>query len=231
MSENVLEGPGAAPRLTALEELELELAEMDENRIGLGPRIWRSWKDMRAATRNLIDEKPSEARLLFFVLLSDIVFFLSMSLKTVVAPPESFKSEIPLSIGLVLIGALFLRTTVMYIFSFILAKGSAAFGGKGTWYDTRVGVFWGAIVAAPFGLLMALITIFMNWLEPTLPILGNKWVALVPYWLGVLPFMWIISQGLSEAQHFKSNKTSFIVLSIVALVVLAGGIFFGISGH
>lgn len=218
MAESVMEDSGR--RLTALEELELELAEQDENRTGLGPRIWQSWQNMRAATRKLIVENPSEQRLLFFVLLSDIVFFLASALQTVVAPPASLEQEIPLVIGLVLIGALLLRTTCMYIFSFVLAVACKSFGGQGTWRDTRVGVFWGAIVAAPIGLLLALLTIMMEWMEPTLPFLGNFWVAMVPYWIGVIPFMWIISQGLAEVQSFKSNFISFIVLTILGIAGL-----------
>ncbi|MEO0913012.1 MAG: YIP1 family protein [Pseudomonadota bacterium] len=226
MADNVLDMDGGARRLTALEELELELAEQAENRTGLGPRIWQSWWDMRGATRKLIEENPSEQRLLFFVLLSDIVFFLASALQTVVAPPDSLQQEIPLAIGLVLVGALLLRTTCMYLFSFVLAIVCKSFGGQGTWRDTRVGVFWGAIAAAPIGLLMALLTIVMEWLEPTLPFLGNFWVAMVPYWIGVIPFMWIVSQGLAEAQRFKSNFISFIVLTVLGIVGMTAAFLF-----
>ncbi|QHQ34811.1 YIP1 family protein [Algicella marina] len=218
MSDLVMDG--GERRLTALEELELELAEQAENRIGLGPRIWSSFRDMRAATRRLIEEQPSEQRLLFFVLLSDIIFFLASAMQTVVAPPEAMKEEIPLGIGLVLIGALLLRTTCMYVFSFFLNIASKAFGGQGTWRDTRIGVFWGALVAAPVGFLMALLTVGMEWLKPSFPVFGNQWVTMLPYWIGVIPFMWIVSQGLAEAQRFKSNVISFIVLTILGIAGL-----------
>lgn len=192
-----------------------------DDRNSLGQRIWDSWMDMRSATRRLIDEHPSEHRLLFYVLLSDIVFFLSWSLKTVVAPVSGVADYVPVEIGFWLIGALFMRTAAMYAFSLVLAIGTRLAGGRGTWRATRTAVFLGAIAAAPFGLLMALITIMMAWYEPQFPILAADWVSLPPYALALLPFLWLISQGVAEAQGYTSNRALFGVLSAVFVAGLA----------
>ncbi|MEO0386303.1 MAG: Yip1 family protein [Pseudomonadota bacterium] len=193
-----------------------------DNRQSLGTRIFRSWRDMRQATRDLIDEKPNEHRLIFFVLLSDIVFFLSWSLKTVVSPVSGFQNHMPLQIGAILIGALLLRTAAMYVFSLVMTLGARAAGGQGTWRDTRTGIFWAALVAAPFGLIMALVTIAMSWAEPTIPILGSEYVALIPQLLGLLPFLWFVGLGLAEAQGFRSHWGGFLVLLLLAIVAMVG---------
>lgn len=190
-------------------------------RNSLGNRISDSWRDMRKATRRLIDERPSEPRLLFYVLMSDVVFFLSWSLKAIVKPSNIFVDKAdPRVIGVVLIAALLFRTSAMYFFSAILYQGAKMFGGKGTWQETRCGVFWGALVAAPFGLLFAVITVLFTYLEPYFPIFGADWIALPPYWLSLIPFIWFISQGLAEAQRFKTSSVSFQIMSVISIIGL-----------
>ena len=201
-----------------------------ESRNNLGERILDAWRDMRGSTRRLIDEEPGEQRLLFYVLLSDIIFFLSWSLKTVVSPVSGVEDRVPLEIGMWLIAALLLRTTSMYFFSAVLTTGSRFFGGKGGWKETRCGVFWGALVAAPFGLLMAMLTVAMSWLEPYFPVFGQDWIALPPYWISLIPFIWFISQGLAEAQGFVKNSIPFMVMSVLAVAGLVVAIYLKATG-
>ncbi|MSU89958.1 hypothetical protein GE300_10090 [Rhodobacteraceae bacterium 2CG4] len=193
---------------------------MDARRTSLGDRIVDAWKDMRASTERLIAENPSEHRLLFYVLLSDIIFFLSWALKTVVAPVSGVKAQVPLEIGIWLIAALMLRTASMYGFSAIVTAFVRLFGGTGSWRANRAGIFWGALVAAPFGFLMAAVTVSMSWLEPMFPILREDWIALPPYWISLVPFLWFISQGVAQANGFRKNAAVFLAMSGVALALM-----------
>lgn len=203
----------------------LSTGTLIETRAGLGDRVLDAWMDMRKSTRRLIEESPSEHRLLFYVLMSDIIFFLSWSLKTVVSPVSGVKEQVPLEIGFWLIAALMLRTIAMYAFSSVISIVARAVGGKGTWKETRTGVFWGALVAAPFGFLMALLTVSMSWLEPHFPVLSEDWAALPPYWIGLVPFVWFISQGVSEAHGFKKNAMTFMIMSAIALAGMIGAMY------
>jgi len=191
-----------------------------DRRRGLGTRIVQSWRDMRGQTRELIDERPNEHRLVFFVLLSDIIFFLSWSLRTVVAPVAGFEDEVPLQLGALLVGALLLRTLSMYAFSLVLWGASRLWGGGGSWRDTRTGVFWAALVAAPFGLLMGLATIGLGWIAPMAPALGSEAAAAVVQVVGFLPFVWFVSLGLAEAQGFRSARTAFQVLLLLSIIAM-----------
>lgn len=196
----------------------------------LGARILDAWLDMRRSTRRLIEECPPEQRLLFYVLLSDIIFFLSWSLKTVVAPVSGIREQVPMEVSLWLVGALALRTTAMYVFSGIVTLVARLCGGTGTWKENRAGIFWGALVAAPFGFLMAVVTVSMHFLEPVVPVIREDWIALPPYWISLVPFIWFISQGLAEANGFRKNAISFLVMSGLALAALVAAMYLRATG-
>lgn len=189
-----------------------------EGHSNLAERIYDGWRDMRDATRRLLAENPSEGRLLFYVLMSDMIFFLSWSIKTIIAPMSGAAERMPLEIGGWLIFALLCRTSFMYAFSMVVGSFCRICGGQGNWRDTRSAVFFGALVAAPFGFLFALITVFLYALEPVFPFLGHDYVALWPYSLSLVPFVWFISAGVAEAHKFRNTTTVFASMSIVAVV-------------
>jgi hypothetical protein len=193
-------------------------------------RIYDAWKDMRTSSRRLIDENPNEGRLVFLVLLSDLIFFLSWCIKTVVAPMSSAAHLIPLEISIWLVGALMARTAFMYMFSFIVYGFSKLFRGQGTWYETRVCVFWAALVSAPFGFIAALVTVSMYGLEEYVPLFREEWISLPPYWLGLIPFIWFISQGISEAHKFKNSSPVFMVMTLLSLLGLIGVFYMKATG-
>ena len=197
---------------------------------GLGQRTMDAWRDMRSSTRRLLREKPGEGRLIFYVVVSDMVFFISWSLKTMVAPAAGTEPLISADkIGLLMIGALMLRTAVMYLFSLLVYIPAKIFKGAGTWKETRAGVFWGAFVAAPFGLLAAILSVVMATLAPTWPMLQNEWVSLPVYWLGLIPFVWYISAGIAEAHEFRMTLPTFVVLSAIAFVLTVATLLMGVG--
>jgi len=199
-------------------------------RSNMGARMVDAWRDMRASTRRLLREKPGEARLILYVLASDMVFFISWSLKTVVSPVEGVDPLIsPDKIGLLMIGALMLRTAAMYLFSLLAFLSAKLAGGAGTWKETRAGVFWGALVSAPFGLAAALISVGLGALSPSLPFLQNDWIALPVYWLGLIPFVWYISAGVAEVHSFRMTSPTFMVMSVVAVGLTVATLLLGVG--
>jgi len=201
-----------------------------EGRNDLGERIRDAWTDMRMSTRRLVAEKPSEARLFFYVLMSDLIFFISWTFKTVVSPTQIATTKLPTEIGLWLIVALFCRSFAIYFFSILLGSGARVMGGTGTWRETRTAVFWGALVAAPFGFLFAVITVVLASLEPIFPFLGADWISLPPYWLSIIPFVWFISAGLAEVHGFKRTETIFAGMALLATCVMFVAIYFRAQG-
>jgi hypothetical protein len=199
-------------------------------RVKMIERIFDAWFDMRASCRRLIAENPNEGRLVFLILLSDLIFFLSWSIKTVVSPISSAADYIPAEIGLFLVGALMVRTPFMYLFSIVVFGIAKLFRGQGTWYETRVCVFWAALVSAPFSFIAALVTVGMNGLEDAVPLFQEEWISLPPYWLGLIPFVWLISEGISESHKFKNSSPVFIEMTLLSLICLIGVFYMKANG-
>ena len=107
---------GIAP-MSASDEFNVTHGEFREGENELWQRILEAWGSMRASTSRLLAEKPSEGRLLFYVLLSDLIFFVSWSLKTLLYPGESAAGPVPVQMGYWLVIAMFFRTSCLYFFS------------------------------------------------------------------------------------------------------------------
>lgn len=228
VAEQMMHG-GAVPEYhSRLDEMTLE--ETETTGASLGSRIVDSWKDMRSHTRGLINENLDEHRLLFYVLLSDIIFFVSFTIRALVSPFGYETAEVGLLAFKILVAVLLLRTIFMYVLSFVLQAGSKAVGGKGTWKETRVGVFWGALVAAPFEILLAGVGGMISKYGAGIPGLQSIGMEMAILLGGFIPLFWFVSLGMAEAQRFKSHYAAFgILLAIGAAgaVVLA---LFGLPG-
>lgn len=209
--------------MVTTEEFQRTVGIYEDERNNLGERIGDAWRNMQGSTRKLLKEQPTEARLLFYVLMSDMIFFLSWALKAVVAPTAEAAARLPLEIGFWLVFALLCRTSAMYFLAIVIGSGCRIMGGRASWRETRTAVFWGALVAAPIGFLFAVVTVCLAALEPTFPILGSNWIAVPPYWLSLIPFIWYISAGLAEAHQFRRTSNVFAAMSAIAVagIVLA----------
>ena len=180
-------------------------------------RVARSFFDMRTTTMELLAEKPSEARLLLFVLLSDMIFILSWSLKALVSPTAGATQMMGTNVVLWLLVALMMRTTAIYAMAILIGWGVKMFGGMATFNDTRAGVFWGVFVAAPVGLVVSEFAVLINAFEASVPFLRAESIQMLPYWLGLVPFIWFTAKGAASANNFKSAVPLFGVLSAIAV--------------
>ncbi|MGE4610548.1 MAG: hypothetical protein AAED33_03970 [Paracoccaceae bacterium] len=117
---------------------------------------------MKSTTEELLAERPSEVRLLLFVLLSDMIFTLSWALKTVIAPTAGAATLMAADIALWLMVALMLRATTIYALALVIGVVVKLAGGKASLHETRVGVIWGVFVAAPVGLVISELAVLIN---------------------------------------------------------------------
>ena len=185
---------------------------------GVWTRMRHSWVDMAGVTRKLIDEAPSEGRLIFYLVMSDLIFFLSWTFKTIIFPAMESELDTPFIIGLWLLGALMVRTAAFYVASVIVWIMCAGVGGKGDWRDTKAGMFWGSLVSAPFGFAAAVLTVFLLQLDGAG--VSDIWAVIIPFLLAMVPFVWYISSGVSAAHKFTQPFVLFIVLSIVVFGII-----------
>ncbi len=185
-------------------------------------RLARSFFDMRATTEELLSERPSEARLLMLVLLSDMIFTLSWALKTLIAPTEAATVSMGSDVVLWLIVALMLRTTAIYALALAVGVVVKIFGGKATLFETRVGVIWGVFVAAPIGLIIAEFAVIINQFDGSFAFLQSEGVQMAPYWLGMVPFVWFVSKGAAAANRIDNVVPIFGAIATLAVILIAG---------
>ena len=188
-------------------------------------RLGHAWRDMEASTREFLAEKPSESRLLFLLVVSDVVVFLSWAIKGVVAPTAAAQALLPLEIGLWLAAALFARTFFMYVFAAVTWVVARAFGGVATPRETRAGIFWGAFVSAPFALASAVLAVVLNMGEGRWEILSNDIVSLPPYYFALVPFLWFVAQGIATANKFERFGWVFFALSLGTVAFSLAGVY------
>ena len=191
----------------------------------MNDRVVEAWRDMAASTRRLLEESPSEGRLLFYVIASDIVFFFSWSLKTLLAPTSAAVAQLPVDIGLWLLLAILCRTGALYAFATLAAAACQVAGGTGSARDTRAAIFWGALVSAPFGLMASVLAVALSRGEQVLPALQNPIFTLPPYYLGLVPFLWFIAAGLAEAHGFRRPSLVFLCLSVATVALSFWGLY------
>jgi len=216
------EQASGTPPEVHLEDVQEELEPLKG--MSVWARLRESYRDMRGTTRALIDENPSEPRLLFFVLLADIIFFLSMGVRTVVSPSEIVEQSLPLptTVGVLLIGILLLRTTFMYLLAAITCIVARLFGGEGSFQETRAGVFWASLVSTPVGVFGALMGGLISNLEDAMPIFKTPLFAWPPLFVGLIAFAFFISAGVAEAHKFKRISPVFIIFSVLTVVAMFG---------
>lgn len=207
---------------------EFESGATPEDDIGpttMSARVAEAWLDMPLSTRRLVSETPGEGRLLFYLILSDLVFFLSWTMKGVLAPTAAAAASMPVDMGAILLVGFLLRTAAMYVFAAAAFAVCRASGGRGSWRDTRAAVFWGALVSAPFGFLAALVAVGLASLEHAWPGLADPVFTMPPYYIGLVPFLWFIAAGLAAVHGMKRTGWIFLILSSGTVAISLLGVY------
>ena len=178
-------------------------------------RMFRSTFDIAGETRAILGEHPSEMRLLGFALLANLVYSLSWFVKTQVSAEAADVSRTGQDILIYLIVALLMRTALIYALAALIGFAMKGFGGQGSLQDTRAGVFWGALVAAPFGLVISQLAVFLQ-------LLHVQNFAALTVWLGMVPFVWYVAKGAAVANRMENSIPLFGVLSALGVVLAFG---------
>lgn len=179
-----------------------------------------AWWHMRRSVRRLITLRPTETDLLFMVLMSNLFFFASWALRAVYVPRPESLDMLSVEIGVLFFAVMVGRTAFMYFMAMFLGTVMRLLGGRGTWRNTRIAVFWADAVTAPFGVLAALFTVAFSNLEVYYPIFGANWIALPPYWFGLIPVVWYTSVALAQAHGFSKTAPVFLYMSLGSLVAM-----------
>lgn len=190
------------------------------DRTSVTHQILFAWFDMRRSTRRLITQRPSEEFLFLLLVLSNLAFFLSWTIKAVLVPRPESLGGLSTEVSALFLVAMLGRTVVFYAGAMFLGAFLRIMGGRGTWRNTRVALFWAAFVTAPFSVLAAIVSVTFAHLEKFYPIFGADWIALPPYWFGIIPFVWYLSHALTQAHGIRKAAPVFLYLSLATLAAL-----------
>ena len=177
-----------------------------------------AWADLRGSMRTELDRDPSEGRLLFYVMLSGLIWFIGQVAVLAYGPigPTLTGDEFRGRVGWEFVTTMFLLTLFYYVLAAIGGAIALAFGGKGDWRASRAATFWAALVAALVILASKLLSIIIVGLP------GG--IAEMVLTLGKVAYGWALAQCFAEAHGFAS---AWRVLAVVATLVaaLVGGFY------
>ncbi|MEL6582908.1 MAG: YIP1 family protein [Pseudomonadota bacterium] len=191
-------------------------------------RWFEALHDMRGSVRKLNAEEPPEGRLVFFVLLSSMITFLSWTMKGVIVPSADAGQILPIALTLYLLATLILRTAGLYLSASVIGWVCRWFGGQGSARQTRMAMFWGALVAAPIGLAFAILNVALVQFATGVPQIALSTLNALAYLAGSLAFFWYVGAALAEAHQFRS--TALVVTLFLLASIAVGGVGLYLSG-
>jgi hypothetical protein len=192
-----------------------------EQALPSGGVLWRmlgAWADLRGSMRAELERDPSEGRLLFYVMLSGLIWFIGRHAVLVYGPlgPVIAEDEFLGRAGAGFVAAIFFRTLAFYALAALAGLIARAAEGSGGWRDTRAALFWAALVAAPVILAATMASLLLTGVPGP--------AAAIASMLGAVAFAWAVAQCVAEAHGFTS---AWRVLGAVATLAAAfvGGVY------
>jgi hypothetical protein len=190
-----------------------------------GGVLWRmlgAWVDLRGSMRAELGRAPSEARLLFYVMLAGLFRFvgevmeLAYGPSALTMPDDEFRGQIAAQF----VTIFFFLTLLSYA---VAATGGAlarTMGGTGSWHDSRAALFWAALVAAPAILGAKLLALVLAGLPE--PVVESVEM------LGAVAFAWTTAHCFAEAHGFASTWKVLAVLAGLAVALIGAFYILGV---
>ena len=181
---------------------------------GLVAAVIAAWPNFRQSIAKQLDAPKSEARLLAYVYIASFLGFVA-SIPEVAA----LASRTEATLVQLMFGRLFSALFFAPLFFYMLAGSShfllKLFGGKGSYYDARLALFWALLVATPLLLVLSVLRAF-------LPPLASVDLPMVISTIGFVGFAWIWANCLAEAEALKRAWPLWIViLTLPAVLTVA----------
>jgi len=188
-------------------------------RHALTHRVIYAWWHMRRTTARLVGARPSDGYLLQLLLLSTVGFVLAWTIRAVLVPGPDGLRLIAVPVD-ALAAMVTFRLVGLYVLSILLALACRALGGRGSHRETRIAVFWAALVAAPFDVAAALAVLGFYQLSLWFPILAAPQLLNGFYWIGLLAFAWYLAAAIAQVHLFRSTASTFLYITLASLVAV-----------
>lgn len=166
--------------------------------------IIRAYRGFGASMKRRLDEHPGEERLLIYLVIAILLFFVARIPNLLEVSAIQATEEVTSTAVFVtnLVSSFFFAPLLFYgvaALSHLIAK---AFGGKGTSYDARLALFWTLLVISPLSLISTIVQVTFpaDWLSTTL-LLSM-----------FLLFTYVWGTCLCVAEGFKSRYLTILVI-------------------
>jgi len=175
--------------------------------------IIRAYRGFGASMQRQVDSRPGEERLLAYVVVASLIFFVARVPALLKLSAAASTAEIsPIALFVTnLVGSFFFAPLMLYGLAALSHLVAKAFGGKGRGVDARLALFWILLVISPLALLSTII-------QMAIPLL---WVSQVLWFALFVVFAIAWGQALAVAEGFKKP-----FLTIAAIILTAFGVIF-----
>jgi hypothetical protein len=166
--------------------------------------IVRAYKGFGASMRRRLDEHPGEERLLIYLVIAILLFFVARIPNLLEVSAIQATEDISIAAIFVtnLVSSFFFAPLLLYGVAALSHLVAKAFGGKGTSYGARLALFWTLLVISPLALLSTILQVAYpaDWLSTTL--LTGMFLLFTYAW----------GTCLSVAEGFKSRFMTILVI-------------------
>ena len=129
----------------------------------------RAWRHPRQIMGLRLSEGVREDRALIFLMVACFLIFVAQWPRLVRDATLDPSTPLDARLGGALLGWLFLVPLAFYAFAALSHLIARMLGGKGSWFSSRMALFWALLAAAPMWLLNGLVTALVDvtWIRAT----------------------------------------------------------------
>ena len=176
--------------------------------------ILRAYRGIRASMRRQLEAHPGEERLLIYLVVAILLFFVARIPNLLETSAAQATEEVSGNAIFVtnLVASFFFAPLLFYGLAAISHVLSKVFKGKGTGYAARLALFWSLLVVSPLALISTI-------LQSAIPVI---WLATALPVVMFLLFAFVWGSCLSVAEGFKSQylPSLAIVLTAFSLTIV-----------
>nr|WP_281376652.1 YIP1 family protein [Rubricella aquisinus] len=183
-----------------------------------------TWRSPRAAMHEQLARGYEEPRALMYVMLAGGLFFVAGIPRAIQG--NMAQSAEPLDGSGVIISwfitSVVIVTLMRYFMAAVARWSAKVFGGRGSYFTSRLGFFWMSVAIAPAILLAGMVD-FAALMTGSARIL---YVADIVNIAAQLMLLWLWSRGLVETEGFERPiyGLATVILSLIVLAGLIGGL-------
>lgn len=173
--------------------------------------ILQSYRGVRTSMRRQLEAHPGEERLLIYLVVAILLFFVARVPNLLVLSAAQATEEVSSNAIFVtnLVSSFFFAPLLLYGLASVSHLIAKVFGGRGSGYTARLALFWSVLVISPLALVSTI-------LQLAIPVL---WLGMALPVVMFLLFAFVWGSCLSVAEEFKSPYLTIASIVLAVFIV------------